>query len=65
MKVSKQNQSKVSIRFKNPWTHMINMHIDLKSLLSMWFKDKKHRWIKTSTIIERTKKLIDLTLESN
>jgi len=65
MKVSKQNQSKVSIRFKNPWTHMINMHIDLKSLLFMWFKDKRHRWIKISIIIKRTKKLIDLTSKSN
>jgi len=23
---------------------MINMHIDLKSLLFTWFKDKRHRW---------------------
>jgi len=29
---------------------MINMHIDLKSLLLTWFKDKRYRWIKTSTI---------------
>jgi len=29
---------------------MINMHIDLKSLLFRWFKNKRHRWIKTSTI---------------
>jgi len=29
MKNSKLNQSKVSIEFKNPSTHMINMHIDL------------------------------------
>jgi len=29
---------------------MINMHIDLKSLLFTWFKDERHRWIKTSTI---------------
>jgi len=41
MKVSKYNQSKVSIKFKNPWTHMIKIHIDLKSLLFMWFKDKR------------------------
>ena len=65
MKVSKQNQSKVSIQFKNPWTHMTNMHIDLKSLLLTWFKDKRHRWMKASTIIKRTKKLIDLTSKSN
>jgi len=26
---------------------MINMHIDLKSLLFTWFKDKRHRWIKS------------------
>jgi len=35
MKVSKQNQSKVSIKFKNPWTYMIKIHIDLKLLLFM------------------------------
>jgi len=23
---------------------MINMHIDLKSLLFTWFKVKRHRW---------------------
>jgi len=28
MKVSKFNQSTFSIKIKNPWTHMINMHID-------------------------------------
>jgi len=33
MKFSKQNQNKVSIKLKNPWTHMINMYINLKSLL--------------------------------
>jgi len=26
------------------------MHIDLKSLHFTWFKNKRHRWIKTSTI---------------
>jgi len=25
---------------------MINMHINLKSLLFMWFKDKRHKWNK-------------------
>jgi len=28
MKVSKFNQSTFSIKIKNPWTYMINMHID-------------------------------------
>jgi len=33
MKVSKQNQTKVSIKFKNSWTDMINIHIDLNTSL--------------------------------
>jgi len=33
MNVSKQNQSKVSIKFKNPSTHVISMHIDLNTSL--------------------------------
>jgi len=28
MKVSKFNQSTFLIKIKNPWSHMINMHID-------------------------------------
>ena len=42
---------------------MINMHINLKSLLFTRFKDKRHRLIKTSTIIKRTKKLIHSNLK--
>jgi len=33
MKVSKQNQSIVSIKFQNPSTHVISMHIDLNTSL--------------------------------
>jgi len=32
---------------------MINIYIDLKSLPFTWFKVKRHRWIKTSTIIKK------------
>ena len=43
MKVSKQNQSKVLIEFKNHLTHMISMHVDLKSLFSIQLRNKGHR----------------------
>jgi len=43
---------------------MINMHIDLKSLLFTWFKDKRHRSMKTFTIIKKQRSYFILTLES-
>jgi len=41
---------------------MINMYIDLKFLLFMLFKDKRHRSMKTLTIIKGTKKLFHSNL---
>jgi len=49
MKVSNKIKVKSQLNLKTLGI-MINMHIDLISLLLTWVKDKRHRWIKTSTI---------------